>query len=75
MRYLKDQPADLPEAFMFLAGINEWRRKGDWPPKDLKPLTLFFRSGNQLSIEQPKEPGQGAFDEYLSDANRWSSVA
>jgi len=70
MHYLKDQPADLPEAFMFLTGINEWRRKADWPPKDLKPLTLFFRSGNQLSIEQPKEPGQGAFDEYLSDPNR-----
>lgn len=70
MHYLKDQPADLPEAFMFLTGINEWRRKSDWPPKDLKPLTLFFRAGNRLGVESPSETGQAAFDEYLSDPNR-----
>ena len=70
MHYLKDQPADLPEAFMFLTGINDWRRKSDWPPKDLKPLTLFFRAGNRLGIESPSETGQAAFDEYLSDPNR-----
>ena len=70
MHYLKDQPTDLPEAFMFLTGINEWRRKTIWPPKDLRPLTLFFRAGNLLSAESPSETGQGVFDEYLSDPNR-----
>lgn len=70
MHYLKDQPAELPEAFMFLTGINEWRRKSAWPPKDLQALTFFLRAGNQLSTESPSEIGQGVFDEYLSDPNR-----
>src|SRR5205085_1153135 len=36
MHYLKDKPADLPEAFMFLTGINEWRRLEAWPPKEAR---------------------------------------
>jgi putative CocE/NonD family hydrolase len=70
MHYLKDKPADLPEAFMFLTGINEWRRKTEWPPKDTKPLTLYFHAGSQLSAESPTEAAQSAFDEYISDPNR-----
>ena len=70
MHYLKDQPADLPEAFMFLTGINEWRRKSDWPPKDLKPLTLYFSADSQLSTTSPGGGNQGTFDEYVSDPNR-----
>jgi putative CocE/NonD family hydrolase len=69
MHFLKDAPADLPEAFMFLTGINEWRRKENWPPKGLQPLTLFFRSGSELSTQAPTESAQ-AFDEYISDPNR-----
>jgi putative CocE/NonD family hydrolase len=70
MHYLKDKPADLPEAFMFLTGINEWRRKTEWPPKDLKPLTLYFDAGSRLSANVPSESGQSAFDVYVSDPNR-----
>ena len=70
MHYLKDQSADLPEAFMFLTGINEFRRKESWPPKNLRPLTLFFRNARELSTEAPAEAGQGAFDEYINDPNR-----
>lgn len=69
MHYLKDKPADLPEAFMFLTGIDEWRRKTEWPPKEAKPLTLYFNSGGRLSTAQPNEEGQDAFDEYVSDPN------
>ncbi|HKR58956.1 MAG TPA: CocE/NonD family hydrolase, partial [Pyrinomonadaceae bacterium] len=69
MHYLKDAPADLPEAYMFLTGINEWRRKDNWPPKGLQPLTLFFRGDSKLSTQSPSESAQ-AFDEYISDPNR-----
>lgn len=70
MTYLKDKPTDLPEAYMFLTGINEWRRKTEWPPKDLKPLTLYFRANSQLSSDSPTEPAPGGFDEYISDPTR-----
>ena len=70
MHYLKDRPADLPEAFMFLTGINEWRRLDAWPPKDTTPLTLYFSSAGRLSDGAPTDEGREAFDEYTSDPNR-----
>jgi putative CocE/NonD family hydrolase len=70
MYYLKDTPVDLPEAFMFLTGLNEWRRMKDWPPKDAKPLTLFLQANGSLNTETPADNSQNAFDEYISDPNR-----
>jgi len=67
MHYLKDKPSALPEAFMFLTGINEWRRHDAWPPKDARALTLHFREAGRLSTEAPTGAGQSAFDEYVSD--------
>jgi len=68
MHYLKDKKADLPEAFMFLTGINEFRRHSEWPPQGAKPLTLYFEAGEKLGRQAPA--GEDAFDEYLSDPNR-----
>jgi putative CocE/NonD family hydrolase len=70
MHYLKDKPAELPEAYMFLTGINEWRGKSEWPPKDAKPLTLYFQTSGQLGTGAPDAEGRTAFDEYVSDPNR-----
>ena len=70
MQYLKDKPADLPAAYVFLTGINEWRRHSEWPPKDARPMTLWFQAGGQLRTEAPNETGSAAFDEYISDPNR-----
>jgi putative CocE/NonD family hydrolase len=70
MHYLKDKPADLPGAFVFLTGINEWRRHPSWPPEGTTPLTLYFRENGRLDQEAPRDSEQPAFDEYLSDPNR-----
>jgi putative CocE/NonD family hydrolase len=70
MQYLKDKPAALPEAYMFLTGIDEWRRHDQWPPKGLSPLTLYFLEGNRLAPAAPVESGGQPFDEYISDPNR-----
>jgi putative CocE/NonD family hydrolase len=70
MHYLKDRPAELPEAYMFLTGINEWRGKAEWPPKGARPLTLYLGAGGRLSGDAPSEEGANAFDEYVSDPNR-----
>ncbi len=70
MHYLKDKPAALPEAFMFLTGINEWRRHEAWPPKDARALTLHFREAGRLSADAPTGAGQSAFDEYVRDPER-----
>jgi uncharacterized protein len=70
MRYLKDKPANLPEAYMFLTGLNEWRGLSEWPPKDARPMTLYLQAGGRLSPEAPAGDGANTFDEYTSDPNR-----
>lgn len=83
MRYLKDKPAgsreqnvpealpeQLPEAWMFLTGLNEWRKLDAWPPKGLQSKTLYFHAGGRLSSEAPAEDDRSAFDEYISDPNK-----
>ena len=68
MEYLKDKPAKLPEAWMFLTGVNEFRRLDAWPPKGLQPETLYFDGSGTLSRTRPE--GERQFDEYVSDPNR-----
>jgi len=70
MRYLKDKPVDMPEAWMFLTGLNEWRKLDAWPPKGLQLKTLYFHGGGRLSSNAPAENGPTAFDEYISDPNK-----
>ncbi|MEO8520454.1 MAG: CocE/NonD family hydrolase, partial [Acidobacteriota bacterium] len=66
--YLKDAPAALPEAWMFLTGVNEFRRLEAWPPANLTPSTLYFDAAGRLSTTAPAGPE--AFDEYVSDPSR-----
>jgi uncharacterized protein len=68
MEYLKDKPASMPEAWMFLTGLNEFRRLDAWPPKNLQPTTLYFDANAALSRTRPA--GNGTFDEYVSDPNK-----
>jgi putative CocE/NonD family hydrolase len=67
MEYLKDKPAKLPEAWMFVTGVNEFRRLDSWPPRNLQPTTLYFDAGGKLSRSRPA--GSATFDEYVSDPN------
>ncbi len=67
VKYLKDKNVDLPEAWMFLTGVNEWRRLADWPPKDTKETTIYLDAGSRLSMTAP---GGSGYDEYVSDPNR-----
>jgi putative CocE/NonD family hydrolase len=68
MLHLKDVPAQLPEAWMFLTGRNEFRRHDSWPPKGLTPTTLYLGEKGGLAAVKPTVPGR--FDEYVSDPNR-----
>ena len=56
---------DLPEAYMFETGRNQWRKHDAWPPKAARDRTLYFRSGGKLEWDAPGE--DAAFDEYVSD--------
>jgi len=64
--YLKEQKDfDLPKAYVFETGSNQWRRYDEWPPKNTQVKSVYFHSSGKLSFEPPAE--DGAFDEYVSD--------
>jgi len=69
-RFLKDDKCDLPEAYVFETGTNQWRRYDRWPPANTQERTLYFHAGGRLSFDPPLANGaeeDGEFDEYVSD--------
>ena len=68
MHFLKDKNNEIPEASMFVTGLNEWRKHSQWPPKDAVPMTLFLQAGGKFKTTAP--PENSAFDEYVSDPSR-----
>ena len=64
--HLKNEGSDkLPEAYMFNTGTKVWQQFEQWPPKNIKPLQLYFSPNGKLSIDQPVNTAM-AFD-YVSD--------
>lgn len=65
--FLKDEGKhNLPEAYMFETGANQWRKFDHWPPADARPDTLYFGAGGRLNPEAPAA-GEPDFDEFTSD--------
>jgi putative CocE/NonD family hydrolase len=68
--YLKAKgEMNLPEAYMFETGKNQWRKFDSWPRRDVKPSTLYLHANAKLSFDPPTE-SSSSFDEYLSDPNK-----
>ncbi|MEK6280544.1 MAG: CocE/NonD family hydrolase [Acidobacteriota bacterium] len=65
---LKDRcDRNLPEAFVFETGSNEWRTYQHWPPANTVPKQLFLQSSSGLSFSPPAIGTAKSFDEYVSD--------
>jgi uncharacterized protein len=56
---------DVPEAYVFQTGVNQWRKHDAWPPKSALRKTIYLRDAGRLGFDAPEE--SDAFDEYLSD--------
>jgi len=64
--HLKGTPdPQLPEAYVFETGTNEWKRYDAWPPKQAKSAALYLGPNGQLSFTKPATGAD--FDEYISD--------
>jgi len=78
MRFLKDvKEPDLPEAYIFDTGLNEWKKESAWPPNpQTAARKLQLCSGGRLLWDscgdKPKDARANAdtFDEYVSDPSR-----
>lgn len=58
-RWLKEQENGIDEeapVYLFVMGINKWRKEKQWPPEQTEPFTLFLNhsdKGRHLSIKEP----------------------
>jgi uncharacterized protein len=57
---------NLPEAYVFLTGRNEWRKEAQWPPRNTTAGKLYLRADGKLSWEPPPVSSP-EYDEYISD--------
>jgi len=67
MYYLKGRgQLNLPEAYVFETGVNQWRTFSVWPPKEVASDTLYLHENSGLSFTPPTI-SSNAFDEFISD--------
>ena len=67
LHHLKGRAAVFPRAWVFETGANQWRKFNSWPPKSVKPASLFLAAGSALTWERPVTATN---DEYLADPNK-----
>jgi putative CocE/NonD family hydrolase len=65
LKNLKGKGDDMPKAWVFETGRNEWIRHDAWPPAGSNERALYFGPGGSLSFTAPA--GTSGFDEYTSD--------
>jgi uncharacterized protein len=68
--YLKDKgDFNIAKATMFQTGSNEWKTYDSWPPKNVRPFSLYLKENHSLSFEAKRAPSKNniAYDEYVSD--------
>ena len=69
--FLKDKgKADLPEAYVFATGINQWHKYDHWPPKGAAELSLYLQANGKISFERSSDASDKAYDEYVSDPSK-----
>ena len=55
---------EIPKAWVFETGTNQWLRFAAWPPKNATEKSLYLGANGMLSFSAP--PAQ-SLDEYVSD--------
>jgi hypothetical protein len=67
--YLKDSgQMDLPEALVFVTGMNEWKAYDHWPPTETDEKNLFLHADGKLSFDPPS--GKDEHDSFISDPDK-----
>ena len=66
--YLKGEgDGKFPQAWLFDAGINEWRSFDTWPPPSAQHRSLYFGANGRLSFDAPAPTAAQASDSFVSD--------
>jgi uncharacterized protein len=68
--YLKGEgPMDLPEAWVYDTGSEQWDQYNAWPPENSLVTPIWLLKDGGLSWSAPEAPGN-SFDEYTSDPDK-----
>lgn len=68
--YLKKEGhMNLPEAWVFETGSDQWRSYDSWPPENIQPRHIWLNENGNISWSIPEESIE-AFEEYISDPNK-----
>jgi uncharacterized protein len=68
--FLKGQGEhNLPEAYVFETGVNQWRKFDHWPPRELLPQTFYLDAKGKL-LSGGAANGGDSFDSYVSDPHK-----
>lgn len=69
--FLKDKGKnDLPEAYVFETGANQWHKLDAWPPKNAVTKSIYLQANGKLSFDPPATDASSDFDEYTSDPRK-----
>jgi putative CocE/NonD family hydrolase len=65
--YLKDKGEfNLPEAYVFETGTNQWKNYSQWPPKNMNRNKLYLGQNYSLSFRPPSNR-DNLYHQYISD--------
>jgi putative CocE/NonD family hydrolase len=65
--YLKDKGEfNLPEAYVFETGTNQWKTYSQWPPENINREKLYLGQNHSLSFSAPSNSDL-LFHQYTSD--------
>ena len=68
--YLKGKGnMDLPEAWVFETGSDQWISYDSWPPAFVLEKRIWLEEDGSLSWNAPKKSGE-VYDEYISDPGK-----
>lgn len=68
--YLKgDGSMDLPEAWVYDTGIEQWKSYSAWPPENSVKKQIWMNEEGTLTWNAPAK-SNNPFDEYISDPDR-----
>jgi uncharacterized protein len=72
--YLKDKgKMDLPDAYIFETGSNQWTKYASWPPRNTQKVKYFFQEDNGLIANNVPSNGKNkntSLHSYTSDPNK-----
>jgi len=68
--YLKGKgELDLPDAWVYETGSDQWKSHTSWPPENMEVKSLWLKEDGMLSWSAPEIQTE-AFDEYISDPHK-----